>query len=89
VNTHALNAIGKLQRSTGTYARIDDLREQVPGLTDQQIINLADSGEIVLARFDGPKWAAEEQHAKGYLVKDDAGYYFVGVALPLARSLSA
>jgi hypothetical protein len=88
MKAHALNAIGKLQRSTGTFVRIDDLREQVPGLTDKQIIGLADQGEIVLARFDGPRDDAEEQHAKGYLVKDDAEY-FIGVALPLARSWSA
>jgi hypothetical protein len=44
------------------------------------VIHLADTRQLVLARYDGPRPVPDEE--KWNYVEDDKGELFIGVALP-------
>src|ERR1035441_3254576 len=49
-----LNAIQKLQSGPGNYVGIDQLKAEIPNLTDKDILDLTDQGKLVTSRYDQP-----------------------------------
>jgi hypothetical protein len=81
--------VARLQSVSGTYVRIDHLRNapELRTVVDKAILRLADSSDLVLARYDGPLPVAEDQKAN--YVEDGSGELFIGVALPLVSTVDA
>ena len=75
-------AVARLQSGPGNYVRVDHLRRapEVRTIFDKAVFELADRRQLVLAHFDGPYPAPEDQ--KWIYVEDDRGELFIGVALP-------
>lgn len=73
--------VAHLQSISGTYARVDHLRHaaEICAAEDKAILQLADSGTLVLARYDGPRPVPDDQ--KWIYVEDQSGELFIGVAL--------
>ncbi len=73
--------VERLQTARGNYVRVDRLRNapELRGLVDRAVIQLADAGELVLARYDGPR---PDEDKEWLYVKDNDGERFIGVALP-------
>jgi hypothetical protein len=80
--------IARLQSISGTYVRIDHLRNapELCAVLNRTLIELADAGELVLSRYDGPRPVPEEN--KWIYVEDEAGELFIGVALTREREIS-
>jgi hypothetical protein len=73
--------VARLQSISGTYVRIDHLRKaaEVRAEVDRAVIRLADKGDLVLARYDGPRPVPDEN--KWIYIEDGRGELFIGVAL--------
>jgi hypothetical protein len=74
--------VQRLQPGVGNYVRVDRLRNapEVRAVLDKAVVRLADARQLVLARYDGPRLAAEDE--KWNYVEDGNGELFIGVALP-------
>jgi hypothetical protein len=74
--------VQRLQPGASNYVRVDRLRNtpEVRTVLDQSVIHLADTRQLVLARYDGPRPVPDEE--KWNYVEDDKGELFIGVALP-------
>jgi SPP1 gp7 family putative phage head morphogenesis protein len=65
----------------GNYQLSQKLKQELPGITDAQIIRLADKRKLVLAHWDLEKPSAQEAERRG-LIRDAEGEYFLAVAIP-------
>lgn len=78
------SVVAHLQSVSGTYARVDHLRRaaEICAIEDRAILQLADSGTLVLAKYDGPRPVPDDQ--KWIYVEDQRGELFIGVAISRA-----
>ncbi len=74
--------VQRLQPGAGNYVRVDRLRNtpEVRAVLDRAVIRLADTRQLVLARYDGPRPVANGEESD--YVEDERGELFAGVALP-------
>ena len=79
--------IARLQSGPGNYVRVDHLRmaPEIRAVLDKEVIQLADTGKLVLGRYDGPLPVPEEYEWS--YIEDERGDLFAGIALP--RNLEA
>jgi hypothetical protein len=77
-----LEAVRELQPGHGNYVRVDHLRAARPvrHLVDDVVIELADAGKLVLARYDGSHQIPDSERIE--YIEDKQGELFIGVALP-------
>jgi hypothetical protein len=81
--------VERLQPGPGNYVRVGLLRNapEIRGLVDSAVIQLADAGKLVLARYDGPRPVPDPD--KWIYVEDERGDLFIGVALPRIEEVEA
>jgi hypothetical protein len=74
--------VQRLQPGAGNFVRVDRLRNapEVRAVLDKAVIRLADTRQLVLARYDGPRPVPDQ--GKCDYVEDESGELFIGVALP-------
>lgn len=84
-----LTALQRLQPGPGNYVRIDHLRAapEVRLRLDQEVVQLAEAGKLILGRYDGPRPVPDEE--KGNYIEDQNGELFIAIALPRPEAAGA
>jgi hypothetical protein len=89
IETTVVEAVKRLQSGPGNFVRIDHLRNapELRGILDATVIRLAEKGELVLGRYDGPRPVPEED--KWNYVEDERAELFIGAAVPRGKRVIA